>query len=116
MKAIAEHEPVAQASLAKAFDVAPPSMTVMVQRLERDGWVCRHDSDRDFRTSVTLTDKGRNVLPAITQAWARVDAELRDAIGDKEAKGFSRAALALRNSLGGEAPHDHLKETVKGQP
>jgi len=45
----------------------PNDITTLVQRLERDGLVLSERSHRDKRrVNVTLTDKGRGVLPQLT--------------------------------------------------
>ena len=110
LAAIAEHQPVAQAALARAFDLAAPTMTVMLARLERDGLVRRHAEPGRFRTAVSLTDKGAALVPLIDRAWAEVDALLRARVGHRELEAFSRAALRLRDALGGRAPHDGLSD------
>lgn len=108
--AIAEQQPVAQAALARAFDLAQPTMTVMLARLERDGLVRRHAEPGRFRTAVSLTEQGAALLPLVDRAWAEVDMLLRDRVGTDGIEAFSRAALRVRDALGGRAPHDDLPE------
>jgi DNA-binding MarR family transcriptional regulator len=50
-------------ALAVAESVAQPTMTTLVTRLERDGYVSRHADPDDGRAAlIELTDSGREVL------------------------------------------------------
>lgn len=62
--------PRTQAQLATACGYEPPSITLSVRQLERDGLVVRRPSTEDRRaTVVALTAKGRDLLPAVRTAW-----------------------------------------------
>jgi DNA-binding MarR family transcriptional regulator len=105
LMAIAEFGPIKQVQLAQAFDLAPPTMTVMLTRLERDGLVNRHSKAGDKQTSIALTPAGLALLPKIERAWLSVDGFIRQSFGAAEAEAFSRAACLLRDALGGKPPH-----------
>lgn len=112
--AIAERQPVSPATLARAFDLAAPTMTVMLTRLERDGLVGRRTEPGRARPAVWLTPAGTALVPRIGRAWAAVDQRLRDRIGGNAIEAFSRCALDIRDALGGHAPHDR-RETGEDQ-
>ncbi len=105
LMAIAELGPIKQSQLAQAFDLAPPTMTVMLTRLEHEGLVDRHSQAGNKQNAIALTDAGRALLSDIERAWLSVDHHLRHCFGDTEAEAFSRAALHLRAALGGKPPH-----------
>lgn len=105
---IGSHGPLSQAALAKAFDVSRPSMTVMIERLVRDGLVDRHPAQDRSRPLVRLSDAGAALVPSIEQAWTRVDAELRQRLGEQLWLALGDAALRARDALGGRAPHEIL--------
>lgn len=100
--------PLSQAALARAFDVSRPSMTVMVERLLRDGLVDRHQALNQRRSLVRLSERGAALVPAIEDAWTRVDAELGTRLGDELQQALGAAALRARDRLGGRAPHEVL--------
>jgi DNA-binding MarR family transcriptional regulator len=62
--------PRTQTQLAAAIGCEPPSVTVMVQKLEARGIVTRHQSPADARaTVVDLTAGGRALLPRLKNLW-----------------------------------------------
>jgi DtxR family Mn-dependent transcriptional regulator len=54
-------EEVIAARVAEALDVAPPTVTVTLKRMERDGWLSPHER-RGIRLSAAGRDAARNVL------------------------------------------------------
>ena len=76
--------------LADLEQVAQPTMSALVARLERQGWVERHPDAEDRRVVVIgLTETGRAALRDITAVRTRIlDAHLQALSGDE------RAALA----------------------
>ena len=76
-----------QADLGRRMAIEPATLTGIVQRLERDGWV-RRDCDPENRRlqRVWLTDKARDAMPALL----RVQAHRRRRI----LSGFSQEELA----------------------
>ncbi len=52
--------------LASATGVRPPSMTELVSRMERQGWLRKMDTARDRRgVAVTITEEGRALIHAL---------------------------------------------------
>jgi len=65
-----------QTDLVGRLGLDPSTVTKMLQRLERDGWVRRAPSDGDGRvTLVTLTDKGRRLRGNVTRLWSELEQE-----------------------------------------
>jgi len=59
-----------QAELAGALGCEPPSVTLMVQKLEAAGLIGRSPSLSDGRaTVVELTDTGRALMPRLKEVW-----------------------------------------------
>lgn len=103
--AIAEHQPVGQAELARAFDLSPPTLTVMLARLARDGLIRPANGGGRSRKAVELTDAGRALVPRIDAAWAQVDAQLAAHAGAERIEMLSRLALGTLDALGAPVPH-----------
>lgn len=75
-----------QAQLARILRVEPPTLAVMVRRLEASGFVNRTRSPDDARVKiVTLTDQGRSAAHAADLAMTRLTRATRAALGDDEA-------------------------------
>ncbi|HKA52003.1 MAG TPA: MarR family transcriptional regulator [Candidatus Dormibacteraeota bacterium] len=65
--------PRTQAELAGALGCEPPSVTLMVQKLEAAGLIERRPSATDGRaTVVELTDGGRALMPRLREVWLRL--------------------------------------------
>jgi DNA-binding MarR family transcriptional regulator len=69
LAALRDHGPCRVTELAAAEAVAQPTMTTLIGRLERDGYV-RRAADVDDRRAirVSITDDGRDVLDRSTEA------------------------------------------------
>jgi DNA-binding MarR family transcriptional regulator len=67
---LAAHGPRTQVQLATASGCEPPTITGSVRKLEGAGLVVRHPSPTDGRvTIVDLSDRGRELIPALKKAW-----------------------------------------------
>jgi DNA-binding MarR family transcriptional regulator len=72
-----DHESVAQSDLVAHLGVEPPTLTKMLQRMERAGFVERHPDDEDGRaTRVRATPAGLALLAPIRQIWGDVEARM----------------------------------------
>lgn len=71
-----EHGPRTQAQLAHGAGCEPPSVTVMVRKLEAAGLVRRHPSTTDGRAIVVeLTAAGRRLIPELQRVWLQLAEE-----------------------------------------
>jgi DNA-binding MarR family transcriptional regulator len=87
-------EPVTQAQLARAGDVAPMQISQMLKALERKGWVRRVRSTADVRAkNVEITAAGLAVLRRALPAMIAVQ---RDVFGDEGSPGGSLLTTLLR--------------------
>ncbi|MDF1512546.1 MAG: MarR family transcriptional regulator [Anaerolineae bacterium] len=70
LNALWEREGMTQSELADTLNRSPSTITKMVQRMEKAGFVERRDDAEDERISrVYLTDSGRNVRTAVEEIW-----------------------------------------------
>jgi DNA-binding MarR family transcriptional regulator len=59
---VAKHDGISQRDLAEALHLAPPTVTAMLQKMERHGFVERWSDEDDQRlTRIRLTQKGRDL-------------------------------------------------------
>lgn len=84
-----EHDGLAQGDIAARVGVEAPTISRMVQRMERVGLVERRPDPCDGRIQrVWLTQQGRAARPQVEQAWTALEAATLDSLDDNE-----RAAL-----------------------
>jgi DNA-binding MarR family transcriptional regulator len=89
--------------LADAVVVAQPTMSLYIQELQRNGLVTRSQDESDSRSSVQLSDKGR-------QVWEMVD-DLRESVfgqvfagwSEEEVRTLADLLARLRDGLRDEA-------------
>jgi DNA-binding MarR family transcriptional regulator len=71
------HESVGQSDLVTHLCVEPPTVTKMLQRMEKAGLVERHQDDDDGRASrVNVTAQGRALQQPILQVWDNLEARM----------------------------------------
>jgi len=98
------HGPQNQRQLAAAARCEPPSITVMVRKLEAAGLVERHTSADDARAQVvSLTDHGRHVNRRLRQLWLELAeltvSNLRGVTVDETIRVLSAVAASLQESV-----------------
>lgn len=86
--ALQEHGALTQRQLAEKAGCEPPSITVMVRKLQTGGLIDRAPADDDGRAMVvTLTEKGRDLMGPLRRTWVRLAEETvgdldEDAVGE----------------------------------
>ena len=70
---INQNQGISQRDLAEKMHVAPPTVTLMLQKLEKAGLVMRKEGERDQRLSHTyLTDAGIDILNVLNDILAEI--------------------------------------------
>jgi len=109
LAALAMHGALSQAELARELGIEPPTLTGVLTRMERDGWVER---------STCPTDRRKNLvhpLPHATPVWDGIVAAARRVRGRATAGLTAAEQHALRTLLARvrENLTDHVTETVR---
>lgn len=100
---LVEHDGQTQRALADSLDVEAPTITRMVQRMERAGLVERRSDEADARLSrVYLTARGRALQADIRQVWVDVESCLVQGLTVAEQALLRRLVLQMRDDLRGE--------------
>lgn len=104
-----EQEGLTQSELAARLEVAPATVTKMLQRLERAGFVQRHTDTEDQRVSrVYLTDAGRAIQSDVVATLGRLAEETFSGFTMEERIVCRRLMLDMRDRLsrvmGGDFP------------
>lgn len=89
-----------QAALAARLGVEPPTVTRMVQRLERSGLVERRRDPHDARVlRIHPTPRSRLLESTVRRAWSEVDAILIESLGEADGERLRRLADAAMRVL-----------------
>lgn len=95
-----EQEGLTQSELAARLDLAPATVTKMLQRLEKAGFVERHTDAEDQRVSrVYLTDAGRAIQADVTAALGQLAQETFNDCTLEERVVLRRLMLQMRENL-----------------
>ncbi|MCU0466447.1 MAG: MarR family transcriptional regulator [Anaerolineae bacterium] len=82
---LAHEEGLPQSALAEMLCVEPPTVTKMVQRMEKRGWIERRSDPNDARLSrVYLTDAGRDIQADLHRIWAEMEAAMTASLTEAE--------------------------------
>ena len=105
------HDGVPQCELAQAMHVSPASVTNMLQRMERDGWIARERDEEDQRlVRVYLSDKAKAMRKEARKAFREMEEELNAVYTEAERATLRRLLLKLHDRFAPHAkddPHHH---------
>ena len=91
---------VRQSALAEQLGVEPPTVTRMVQRLERGGMIERRADPVDGRAQlVHPTPRSRLLESMVRRTWASLDELLIEALGDADSVKLQRLAARAEMAL-----------------
>jgi DNA-binding MarR family transcriptional regulator len=96
---VAQSDGIAQTSLQQQMAIEGATLTQLLQRLERDGWLIRTFDRVDRRKQrVWLTDRGRGLLPAIADEVAQHRREVQQGFSDEELFTLGRLLARLEEN------------------
>ena len=101
------HHGVPQRELARAMHISPASVTNMLQRMERDGWIRRERDPDDQRVvRVFITPKAKEVRRDAGRAFREVEEELASVYTEEERITLHRLLLKLHDRFVPDAAGD----------
>ena len=96
-----------QRDLAKAMHLRPASVTNMLQRMERDGWISRTRDEKDQRVvRVFITRKAKDMRKEARKVFRKMEEELNDVYTETERATLRRLLLKLHDRFGPDAKDD----------
>lgn len=91
---------VTQSELAHSLHVAPATVTIALQRMERVGLIERRPDKRDQRVShVFLTDRGRSLRMKVEENWHKLEGQMLVGFSSKEREVMSEHLLRILANL-----------------
>jgi DNA-binding MarR family transcriptional regulator len=98
--ALWEREGATHGELATRLHVKPATITKMITRMERAGFVERRSDPEDQRVSrVYLTDTGRSIRDRVEQVWRKIEEETFAGFSAEERNLLQRFFLQMRENL-----------------
>jgi len=100
LRALWEREGLTHSELAALLNITPATMTKMLQRMEKAGFVHRRPDPSDQRVSrVYLTEAGRAVQSQVEQVFARIEAETFAGLDPDRLEVMRAFLLQIRENL-----------------
>ena len=100
LQALWEQEGLMHTELARRLQVQPATITKMLQRMEKAGFIERRPDPEDQRVSrVYLTDAGRAVRADVQQVWRQLEEEAFAGFTLEERVLLRRFFLQVRENL-----------------
>ena len=91
---------VTQSELAHSLHVAPATVTIALQRMERIGLIERRSDQRDQRVSrVFLTDRGRSLRANVEGNWSKLEEQMLAGLSSREREVVRGYLLRIRANL-----------------
>lgn len=100
LRALWDQEGLTHTELSRQLRVQPATITKMLQRMERAGFVERRQDPDDQRVSrVYLTAAGQAVREDVQQVWRRLEEEAFASFSEEESLLLRRFFLRIRDNL-----------------
>lgn len=100
MMELAHRDNVTQLDLVHVTHLKAPTVSVSLQKMERDGLVLRRPDEDDLRaTRVFLTEKGRNLDRSIVERIRANEHEIENCLTDDELQTLRTILLKIVNNL-----------------
>ena len=105
--ALWDRDGLTQSELTDRLNRSPSTITKMVQRMEKAGFVVRRSDQSDERISrVFLTGAGRDIRPVVEEVWARLDRQIFAGFSAQELSSFHDFLGRVCQNLQESAPSD----------
>jgi DNA-binding MarR family transcriptional regulator len=100
LRSLWDQEGLTHAELARRLRVRPATVTKMIQRMEKSGFVERRPDPADQRLSrVYLTEAGRSVQVEVRQVWRTLEKEAFAGLAGDERVQLRRFFQQIRENL-----------------
>jgi DNA-binding MarR family transcriptional regulator len=100
LRVLWEQEGLTHTELSRQLQVQPATITKMLQRMEKAGFVVRrHDPDDQRVSRVYLTQAGRAVRDDVQQVWRRLEEEAFAGFTEEESVLLRQFFLRIRANL-----------------
>ena len=102
LHALWEQEGLSHTELAARLQISPATITKMIQRMERAGFIQRKSDPQDQRLSrVYLTEAGRAIRGEVEAIWFHIEAETFAGFSIQEKESLRNLFLRIQNNLSG---------------
>lgn len=114
---LGHHEGAPQSEVARLLRLTPASVSTMLRRMERDGWVERRADPADQRVSrVYLTEKARALHAEAEDCFRVLEDEIAACLAPDEPVELRRLLSVVRTHLIATSPRAGGEDTASPRP
>ena len=97
---LAKNEGVTQLDLVKPTHLKAPTVSVTLQRLENEGYICRKTDSYDLRSvRVYMTEQGREFNRIVVERVRKEEDDILKCLNDSESKQLMKLLLKIRENM-----------------
>lgn len=91
---------MSQKALAEQLNVTAPSITSLIQKMEKTGYITRRPDDQDQRVMrLSLTEKGKSCIQSVKDVAERMEKIIFEGMSVEERLLFRRLMLQVNENL-----------------
>ena len=95
-----KHDGVSQKELAEKMRITPPSITVMIRKMEAEELIEKHQDEKDQRIArIYITEKGRKIAENMDDALHQLEKEAFANMSEQEIMLLHRLLLQMKENL-----------------
>lgn len=95
-----QRKTMSQKELAEQLNITAPSITSLIQKMEKSGYITRRPDDQDQRVMrLSLTEKGESLIQSVKDVADRMEQILLEGMSLEERLLFRRLMLQVNENL-----------------
>ena len=97
---LSQNDGLSQKELASKMGITPPSITVMIRKMEAEDLIEKHQDEKDQRiTRIYITEKGRKIAENMDDALHQLEKEAFANMSEQEIMLLHRLLLQMKENL-----------------
>ena len=97
---LSQNDGLSQKELASKMGITPPSITVMIRKMEAEDLIEKHQDEKDQRiTRIYITEKGRKIAENMDDALHQMEKEAFANMSEQEIMLLHRLLLQMKENL-----------------
>lgn len=97
---LAQQKGLNQKDLVEKLNITPASVSSLVNKMDSEGLLVKVQDEKDARKfSLSLTEKGQNLVPQVIESWLKIQEEIIKGFTDEEKATFLRLLNHLEKNL-----------------
>lgn len=97
---LADEDGITQKELAKKLNIKPPTVAVMVKRMEKNEYISKQTDSQDMRkTRIYITQKGKDVAKEVKEIQTEIKEQMYKGFTNEEIENLKKSFIKIRDNL-----------------